>query len=681
MSSVMVSRAVEPANNETEYESVNKVKIIRGSQTHATLSLITALSSAVEAKGFTCSHEEWNGLTTTSEDSTLYIVLDSANHPVLVDPSEAIFENIRSLVTTSRDLIWISYHESENSKAVAMKALATGMARVLRRENGGVRFITLDVEDPLADDPSLVVDAILNLAKDSLWPVLKPNRPTEFEYSLKGDRLMIPRVYTDFDFNNWAESLNGSGKHETRLFRDSDTPLQLVVGTPGMLSSLCYAYDERQSLPLRDDEIQLDAHAFGVNFRDVFIALGQMPAGTPMAGEVAGRVTAVGAGEFVQSKYKIGDRVVGILGQAYSSHSRIKGTACHVLPDSISLTDAASLASAYLTSYYCLVEIARLERNQKVLIHAASGALGQSAVQLAQSIGAEVFVTAGCVEKRKMLEDRYGIPADNIFSSRGSARSMKRNIMRLTNQKGVHIVINSSAGEMLAESWECLAPFGYFFELGKTDIYKKSKLNMAPFDRSLTFMAFDLAELMNSKPQKMHNILGKVLELVDQGTLGPVWPLNIVPVDQIESGFRMIAERKHMGKVIIEAAEGATVKAVPKPLAPLRLSADGTYIIAGGLGDLGRRVCRLIAGFGAKHIVTLSRRVLEKAGQTEFEQQVRLLGAQLLVVQCDITDRERVFKVAEMCRNSLPPVRGVIHGGMVLKVGCYQEFVFSEKRS
>lgn len=671
MSSVMVSTAIEPANKDTDYESANMVKIVCGPQTRATLSLRTALSRAVEAKGFPCSHVQWSGLTTTSEDTSLYIVLDSADHPILAEPSEAMFENIRSLVTTSRDLIWVSYHESEDPKTVAMKALATGMARVLRRENGGVRFITLDIQDPLAEDASFAVDAILKLAKDSLWPALKTIRPTEFEYSLAGDRLMIPRVYTDADFNKWAESLNGNGKHEARLFRDNDVPLKLVVESPGILSSLCYADDERQSLPLGNDEIQLEAKAFGVNFRDVFIALGQMPAQTPMSGEVAGIVTAVGAGEFVQNKYKIGDRVVGVLGQAYSSHTRIRGTACHVLPDSIGLTEAASLASAYLTSYYCLVEIARVERGQKVLIHAASGGLGQSAIQLAQSIGAEVFVTAGSVEKRKMIEDRYGIPASNIFSSRGSARNMKRSIMRLTGQKGIDVVINSSAGEMLAESWECLGPFGYFFELGKTDIYKKSGLNMAPFDRSLTFMAFDLAELMTSKPQKMYNILGKVLELVDQGTIGPVWPLNIVPVDRIESGFRMIAERKHMGKVIIEATDGAMVKTIPKPLPPLGLSANGTYVIAGGLGDLGRRVCRLIASFGAKHIVTLSRRVLEKSEQTELDEQVRLLGAQLLIVQCDIMDRERVFKVAEMCQNSLPPVRGVIHGAMVLKVGYY----------
>jgi NADPH:quinone reductase-like Zn-dependent oxidoreductase len=669
MSSVMVSTAIDSTNHGSDAESPSTVKILCGSQTRSTLSLSAALSSAVEAKGFPCSYIKWNGLATTSEDTSLYIVLDSADHPILANPSEALFENIKSLVTTSRDLIWVSYHESKDAKAVAMKALATGMARVLRRENGGVRFITLDVQDTVTEDASLVVDVVLKLAKDSLWPALKSSRPTEFEYALVGDRLKIPRIYTDSEFNQWAERLNGNGTHETRLFQDNERGLKLVVETPGLLSSLCFAHDESQSLPLGEDEIQLEAKAFGVNFRDVFIALGQMPHQTPMSGEVAGIVTAIGSGKFVQDTYKIGDRVTGILGQAYSSNTRINGLACHVLPDSIGFAEGVSLPAAYLTSYYCLVEIARLERGQRVLIHAASGGLGQSAIQLAQYIGAEVFVTAGSVEKRKMIENQYGIPKSHIYSSRGSARSMKRGIMQLTNRKGVSVVINSSSGEMLAESWECLGAFGYFFELGKTDIYKKARLSMAPFDRSLTFMAFDLAELMSLRPQKMFDLLGKILELVDQGALSPVWPLNIVPVDQIESGFRMMAERKHMGKIIIEANDGAMVKTIPTPLPPLRLDADGTYIIAGGLGDLGRKVCRLIASFGARHIVTLSRRSLDKAEQTELEDQVRQLGAELLIVQCDITDRERVHEVSDMCQNSLPPVKGIIHGAMVLKVG------------
>lgn len=668
MSSVMVSTAAESVTQGGDAESPSRVKILCGSQTQPTASLRSALSTAVKAKGIPCFHDKWDGLATASEDGSLYIVLDSADSPLLMSPPPSLFENIQSLVTTGRDLIWVSYHESENAKSVAMKGLATGMARVLRRENGGVRFITLDVQDIMTDDVSLVVDAILKLAKDSLWPAHKTHRSTEYEYTLFGSQLKIPRVYTDSDFDAWTERLNGTGTHEIRPFKDGNNGLKLVVETPGLLSSLCFAHDDMQTFPLKEDELQLEAKAYGVNFRDVFIALGQMPNGTPMSGEVAGIVTAIGSGQFVQNTYKIGDRVVGILGQAYSNNTRVNGRACHVLPDSIGFPEGVSLPAAYLTSYYCLMEIARLERGQRVLIHAASGGLGQSAIQLAQHIGAEVFVTAGSIEKRGMIADRYGIPDSHIFSSRGSGRSMKRAIMRLTKQQGVNVVVNSSSGEMLAESWECLGSFGYFFELGKTDIHKKSRLNMAPFDKSLTFMAFDLAELMTARPKMMYDLLGKVLNLVDQKVVAPVWPLNIVPVDQIESGFRMMAERRHMGKIIIEASDGAMVKTIPRPLPPLRLDADGTYVIAGGLGDLGRKLCCLIADFGARNIVTLSRRTLSKADQGKLEDEVRPLGAELRIVKCDITDRERVHEVAEMCRKSMPPIKGIIHGAMVLKV-------------
>ena len=241
--------------------------------------------------------------------------------------------------------------------------------------------------------------------------------------------------------------------------------------------------------------------------------------------------------------------------------------------------------------------------------------------------------------------------------------------MRLTANRGVDVVLNSLAGEMLTESWECLAPLGTHIEIGKADIYKRSHLSMVPFDKNVTFTSIDLLVLFDERPKKMHDIFGKILDVLARGAATPVFPFKVFGIHQIEQSFRLIAERKHTGKVILEIEDNAVVTAELPPPPPLELDPNGTYVVAGGLGDLGRRLCALLARHGAGHVVPLSRRVLDDEARSEFERSIADLGAKAHPTQCDIVDRAAVDKVKDHIeRLGLPPVKGIIHGGMVLRV-------------
>lgn len=669
--SVIVSRAVEGQTNgaHVAVSPAQEVCILTHRSTSTAPLLLDKLGAAFRGRGFFCSVKEMSTLIADGAalEDTLYIVLDCLEVPVLLNPSAELFESMKALVTLSGARVcWVTYHESPGPEAIAMKGLATGAARSLRRENEGLRFITLDIHDTLRTDMvSGAVDHIVKVVTACLSPNNPANQIGDSEFSLRQGRLMVPRLHTDRDFNHWADRLNNEDQVEPTPFQGAD-PLKLEVRVPGLLNSVCFTHDSRPTLPLPEDEIQVEAKAFGVNFRDVFIALGQMPPTRPMAGEVAGVVTAVGSGDFVQKTYKVGDRVIGLLGPAYSSYTRMKGLHCQKLPESVGMIEGASIHTVFLTTYYGLIDIARLEKGQSILIHSASGGVGQAAVQIAQHIGATIYATVGSAEKRKFIAAEYGVSESHILSSRSSARSIRAKIMQLTAGRGVNVVINSMAGEMLAESWECLAPLGVHIELGKADIYKKNSLSMAPFDRNLTFAAVDLTVLLENIPEKMFRLLGRILEMFDQGVFTPVKPLNVLPLDQIESAFRLIAERKHMGKVILEVPEGVKVNALLQRPPPLKLAQEGTYLVAGGLGDLGRRITHLLAEHGAGHVVTLSRRSLEEDALRELEGQVQKLGGKLHVVRCDITDEDSVKRVEKYCA-SLPPVRGIIHGGMVLR--------------
>ena len=134
--------------------------------------------------------------------------------------------------------------------------------------------------------------------------------------------------------------------------------------------------------------------------------------------------------------------------------------------------------------------MARLSKGESVLIHAASGSVGQAAIMHAQMVGADIFVTVGTQAKRDLVRREFGILEDRIFNSRDLSFAHK--IKEATSGRGVDVVLNSLAGEALSATWSCIAMFGRFIEIGKKDIIENRLLDMAPFARNVSFHALDL---------------------------------------------------------------------------------------------------------------------------------------------------------------------------------------------
>jgi NADPH:quinone reductase-like Zn-dependent oxidoreductase len=620
------------------------------------------LSSALSQRGLDCAIGVLDPQT-IGQDTT-YIVLDDMENALLSTPTAEEFETLKTLFITSKSLLWISGQEKVTQNGNAAKGLINGMARVARRENEGVKFITIDIQQDLASPGSEMAKQILDIAESCFWPNSATEVSNEHEFAIQDNTVMIPRVQPDTKFNEWIDRAVGDDRLDTLPYHQSDRSLKLHVETPGLLSSLRFVEDDSLASPLRADEIEIEAKAYGVNFKDVFIALGQMLPGVNMIGEVSGVVTAVGSA--MRGRFRVGDRVAGVGAQPFTSRARVKGLMSCRLPESITFTVGASIPIIYMTAYHCIVEVARLRKGQTILIHAASGGVGQAAIQFAQHIGAEIFATVGSAAKRQLLIERYNIPEDHIFSTR--SRTFKHGILRLTDDKGVDVVLNSLSGEWLNDSWECVARLGTFVEIGKTDIYKRNHLSMAPFDRSITFAAVDLVVLFETQIERMNDEFQTVMAMFESGILKPVAPVTSIPISNIEEAFRLIASRKHTGKVVVEAESDALVKAVIAKPEPLQLDPSGAYVVAGGLGDLGKRICRLLASHGAKHVVTLSRRDLSDDDRQAFEAEISQLGGVLHIVKCDIIDESSMTEAAIICQESLPPVKGVVHAGMVLRV-------------
>ncbi|KAL6899961.1 polyketide synthase [Trichoderma evansii] len=626
--------------------------LVDGSPAHSSFS--SKLANGLTEKGFVASLEEWTNVEANNSGS--YIILDSAKQPLLTKASAKQFAGITRLLSKATKVYWVIFATNDSSRILPDNALITGVSRTARNENPYLDCFTIDVQDSLEQHPDQIQNAILEFI-DATETRIKKNEPREFELMYRDGRMQIQRFVPDNKLSKAVSTSSDVTETEETAFHQADRRLRMNVDKPGLLNSLVFIDDD--SSTLGPDEVEIKSYAWGLNFSDVFIALGQLPPTQPMVGESAGVITAVGSN--FASQFNPGDRVTAMFGTPYASRTRTNGHLVYRIPDALSFTDAASIPLTFATAYYSLFDCANLRQGQTILIHSASGALGQVAIKIAQRLGVTIFATVGSAAKRQLLVEEYGIPESHIFSSRTT--DFAAGISRLTNGTGVDVVLNSLSGPILHASWECVAAFGTFVEVGKTDISRRSQLSMKPFERNLRFMSVDLVGLSKQRPADCQNLLERIFADFDAGLFTPL-SLTTMPIGDIEKAFRLMQSRKHTGKVVLEASDDSTVQAKEQPF---QLRADGTYIIVGGLGSLGKHLCRHLQEKGARHIALFTRQSYQDAAKAEIEKELTVVsGSAVKIVTCDVGDAKVVQQVATELFKDMPPVRGILHGGMVL---------------
>lgn len=95
---------------------------------------------------------------------------------------------------------------------------------------------------------------------------------------------------------------------------------------------------------------------------------------------------------------------------------------------------------------------------------------------------------------------------------------------------------------------------------------------------------------------------------------------------------------------------------------------DSTYLIAGGLGGLGRSIARWLVDRGAKNLILLSRSGAKSEISLTFLEEMRQCGTRVAAPPCDVTDVSSLHAVLEQCAMDMPPIKGCIQGSMVLRV-------------
>ncbi len=390
-------------------------------------------------------------------------------------------------------------------------------------------------------------------------------------------------------------------ERRTTLVSPAHDGMRLQIRRPGDLQSMeLVAFDR---VPPGPGQIEVAVAASSVNFVDVLLALGRAPSidgRVPELGmDFAGVVTAVGPDV---TDHQVGDRVGGMSSNGcWGTFVTCDARLAAKLPAGLTDAQAAAVTTAYAIAWYGLNDLARIKAGDRVLIHSATGGVGQAAIAVARAAGAEIFATAGSNERRQLLRD-MGI--EHVYDSRGV--EFAEQIRRDTDGYGVDIVLNSLTGTAQRAGLELISFGGRFIEIGKQEIYGDTKLGLSPFRRNIAFYGVDLALMSITHPHHVRDMLDTVYRLTADGLL-PMPQSTRHPLSEAATAIEILSAGNHTGKLILDIPHTGSTSVVLPPEQARVFRQDGSYIVTGGLSGIGLFLAEKMAAAGCGRIVLSSR--------------------------------------------------------------------------
>ncbi|KAI1503152.1 hypothetical protein F5X99DRAFT_425953 [Biscogniauxia marginata] len=552
--------------------------------------------------------------------------------------NETEFANLQRLADSTQAIYWLTSGDLLG-KVDPNAAIVQGLGRTLQTEYIQLAFVAIDLDHSDAGKAAAQTKQVLSRYS-------KESDSMDKEYIVKDDVFYVSRLAQDAALDK--EYVEIIGKQAAAEEYDPATPIRLDIEKIGLLDTLHFKADERDRA-LKPDEAEVEVKAIGLNMKEYATFRGSFHSES-LSHEGAGIVRRVGSGV---TDVKVGDK-------------RFKAIHLHQMreSDGLSFEEMAGMPLVFATAVYGLLYLGRLKKGEKVLIHSATGGVGLAAVQVAKMVGAEIFATVGTPAKREFLKREYGLEDSHIFSSRDT--SFAAGVMAATGGYGVDVALNSLVRELLAASWSVMANNGRHIEIGRTDIMEFGILDLNVFKRNTTFSAFDFGIVADEHPEIVASVMKDVMKYLREGKIRPLQPMALFPATQVSAAFAEFANPQRIGKVVVSFSpeSGSAIPVRREHKDAMRFRPDGTYLLIGCLGGLGRTLARFMFERGARNLTFLGRSGAEKREAAAMIDSLRARGCAVHVVRGDVSNKEDVAKAVAAAG---VPVYGMVQGAMALE--------------
>ncbi len=294
-------------------------------------------------------------------------------------------------------------------------------------------------------------------------------------------------------------------------------------------------------------EVRLAVRAASLNFPDLLIVQGKYQFKPPLpfvpGSEYSGVVEAVGEGV---THVKIGDAVAAIVGTGgFATHAVVKAAQVMLLPPGFDIEHGAAFAFTYGTSHHALMDRARLQAGETVLVLGAAGGVGTAALQIAKAAGAKVIAAASSAEKCALCKT---LGADATINT--STDNLREVLKALTGGKGPDVVYDPVGGDLAEPVFRSIAWRGRYMVVG----FAGGAIPALPWNLALlkgaSIMGVFWGDFVKREPLAHAMGMQQLLQWYAQGLVRPVIDQRM-PMSEIRAAYQRMGSRQVMGKLLL----------------------------------------------------------------------------------------------------------------------------------
>ena len=296
-------------------------------------------------------------------------------------------------------------------------------------------------------------------------------------------------------------------------------------------------------------EVLIEVHAAGVNRPDIAQREGRYPpppGASPILGlEVAGVIAALGPSV---EGWRVGDRVCALVnGGGYAEFVTVPAPQCLPIPAGYDFIRAAAIPETFFTVWANLFERGKLARGETALIHGGTSGIGTTAIQLAHEFGATIYATAGSPEKCLACL-RLGAAAAIDYR----AQDFVEEIKRLTDGRGVDVILDMVGGDYIPRNIRCLALDGRLVMIAFLRGSKVAEIDFLPvMTRRLTITGSTMRPRTTAQKGAIAEaLLRQVWPVLEAGRCGPVIH-TVFPLAEAAEAHRLMESGQHIGKIVL----------------------------------------------------------------------------------------------------------------------------------
>ncbi|KAH0524691.1 hypothetical protein TsFJ059_007167 [Trichoderma semiorbis] len=544
-----------------------------------------------------------------------------------------------------------------------------GLSRTLISEDSLNSIVNFDLGSKSKLDDPTVVDNVLRLLDATFGSKLGSLQDTEF--AEEGGKIYIPRLQTLRSMNRIIEGKALTGKFSQKPFANN-LCLQLTIEAPGISEDNLFFI--KSELPeLGADEVEITFKEAPLSVLDLEIVLGRSQEST-IGTDIRGKITRVGS---EVKGLAAGDNVVALV-----ADGSIKNLV-RVRSQFVTRVATDIVPSFLVSAYFALIHIGRVKPGRKVLIHNGASAFGLTAIDMALAIGAEVFATIVGPEtdRQRAILERRGIFGERILEA--DSGLFVAALLGATDGNGVDCVFNPTL-EAFDVQFDCVRKCGSIIQFASKS---STPISGRIPPTSITVSNWNLHELLREDPDFVAELLERATQFTQTVGFKPSSYAEVkkdFDIGDLKDGLLYLQQAPHIGFISLSTAEDGS-SAVPvlndditKSLEE-SLESDGTYLLTGGLGGLGRSIAELLVSNGARHLAFVSRSGASSDVAKAFLKDLQSRDIDARAYSVDICNKSELdCLIKDVISLDMPPIRGVFQCAAVLRDSVFSNMTFDD---